>query len=203
MPRNFKFGRKPARHDLRIPMLSRYTTALPAAPSQCNWGNNCAFQMFDNDTLGDCTAAALANQEIAWATACGTTSNVTEKQVVQFYSATTGYDPTNPSTDQGGEESTILSQWLNTPGLLGGYNLTAFAAFRAQNVNSLKDSIWITGGAYLGINLPQTIETQGQLWQVPAQGPVDEGAPGSLGGHAVCALGYDSRVIYFASWGAL
>jgi hypothetical protein len=159
--------------------------------------------MFDNDALGDCTAAALANQEIAWNNAVGRASDITEKQVVQFYSATTGYDPTNPATDEGGVESDILSQWLKTPGLLGGHNLTAFAAFRPQNLTSLKDSIWVTGGAYLGLNLPETIETQGRLWEVPAQGATGTGAPGSLGGHAVCALGYDPRVIYFASWGSL
>jgi hypothetical protein len=199
----YKLGRKSAQHNLRIPLLSRYTTALPSAPLGCNWDIFCSFQMFGNDRLGDCTAAALANQEITWNAACGKAITFTDNQVVQFYSATTGYNPADPSTDQGGVESTVLTQWLKTPGLLGGHNLTAFAAFRPQNLDSLKDSIWITGGAYLGINLPKTIEEQGTLWQVPAQGPTGLGAPGSLGGHAVCAIGYDTRVIYFASWGAL
>lgn len=203
MPLLRKLGRKPARHDLRIPLFSRYTTELPAAPDSCTWATGCVFQMFDNDTLGDCTAAALANQEIAWNHASGAISTITEKQVVQFYSATTGYNPANPSSDQGGVESDILTQWLKTPGLLGGYNLTAFAAIRPQNLEALRDSIWITGGAYLGINLPETVQSQGDLWEVPAQGPTGPGAPGSWGGHAVCALGYDTRVIYFASWGAL
>ena len=199
----FKLGRNAAKHNLRVPMLSKYTTTLPAAPAACTWATGCTFQMFDNDVLGDCTAVALANQEIAWNTACGNTLNITEKQVVQFYSDTTGYTPLNPDSDQGGTESDILAQWLRTPGLLGGKNLTAFAAFRPQNLNSLKDAIWITGGAYLGVNLPETIQEQGMLWQVPAQGPTGTGAPGSLGGHAVCAVGYDARVIYFASWGAV
>ena len=200
---SFKLGRKAAKHNLRLPLLSRYTTQLPAAPAACTWATGCTFQMFDNDTLGDCTAAALANQEIAWGQACGAPATITEKQVVAFYSATTGYTPTNPESDEGGIESDILAQWLKTPGLLGGYNLNAYAAFHAKNPESLKDSIWITGGAYLGLDLPETIQTQGELWQVPAHGPVGAGAPGSLGGHAVCALGYDARVVYFASWGAL
>jgi hypothetical protein len=199
----YKLGRKPAKHNLRLPLLSAYTANLPAPPVACNWASDCAFQMFDNDTLGDCTAAALANQEIAWANACGKVSPITEKQVVQFYSATTGYDPANPASDEGGVESDILAQWMKTPGLLGGRNLAAYAAFRPQTVGSLKDAIWITGGAYLGIDLPETIQTQGMLWDVPAGGAVGPGAVGSLGGHAVCALGYDSRVVYFASWGAL
>ena len=198
----YKFGRKPAKHDLRIPLLSRYTVALPSAPASCIWAPNCTFQMFGNDSLGDCTAAALGNLEISLASVCGKTTAITEKQIEQFYSATTGYTPTDPNSDQGGVESDILTQWLKTPGLLGGYNLTAFAAFRPQNLNSLKDSIWITGGAYLGVNLPETIQGQGTLWQVPAQGPTGTGAPGSLGGHAIVATGYDNRLVYFASWGA-
>lgn len=200
---NFKLGRKPAKHDMRVPLLSRYTVSLPAAPASCTWATGCTFQMFGNDALGDCTAAALANQEIAWNSACGRVSNIGEKDVERFYSATTGYTPTDPNTDEGGVESDILAQWLKTPGLLAGHNLMAYAAFRPQNSESLKDSIWLTGGAYLGVNLPETIQTQGELWQVPAQGPIGTGAPGSLGGHAICALGYDPRVIYFASWGQL
>jgi len=199
----FKLGRKPAKHNTRIPLLSTYTAQLPAAPATCTWAGGCTYQMFDNDTISCCTAAALANQEITWNNSAGKKTNITDKQVLQFYSATTGYDPQNASSDQGGVESDILTQWQKTPGLMAGFDLTAFASFRPSNPNSVKDAIWITGGAYLGINLPETIQDQGDFWRVPAQGPVGTGAPGSLGGHAVCAVGYDARVVYFASWGAL
>jgi hypothetical protein len=159
--------------------------------------------MMANDKLGDCTAAGLAHQLQCWSLNVPPVHNLTDDQVIQFYSATTGYDPSDPQTDQGGNELDILKQWLKTPGLLGGYNLTGFAPFRATVPDSIKDSIFICGGAYLGINLPKTILNQGDLWYVPAEGPVGDGAPGTLGGHAVVAVAYNSRNVVFVSWGQL
>jgi len=160
--------------------------------------------MMANDRLGDCTAAGLAHQLSAWTMNVSADVTLSDAQVIKFYEDTTGYTPLDPQSDGGGNELDILKQWLKTPGLLGGYNLTGFAPFRARpGLNSIKDSIYICGGAYLGINLPKTVLNQGNLWYVPAQGPVGDGAPGTLGGHAVVAVAYNSRHIVFVSWGQL
>ena len=156
-----------------------------------------------NDVLGICTAAGLGHFEQVWHINTGRGITLTDDQIIDFYSATTGYVRGDPSTDQGGNELDILKQWLKTPGLLAGHSLTGFAPFRATVTNSIKDSIAICGGAYLGINLPKTILNQGDLWYVPAQGPTGDGAPGSLGGHAVVAVAYNTRHIVFISWGQL
>jgi len=204
LPKTFKLGRKPAKFDLRIPMLSKYTSNLPPQPDSYTWDKGISqWGMMANDRLGDCTAAALAHQVSVWTVNASEEVTLTDAQVIKFYSDTCGYVPGDPQTDVGGVESDILKQWYATPGLLGGYNLLGFAAIRPQSTtsNSIRDAIYIFGGAYLGINLPETIKNQGYLWQVHAQGPVGPGAPGSLGGHAVIAVAYDTRVIEIISWG--
>src|SRR5208282_2791329 len=204
LPMNFKLGRLPAKFDLRIPNLSTYTVNLPPPPVEITWDKGkTQFGMMDNDRLGDCTAAALAHLIQIWTMNVSVEVILSDRQVVQFYSDTCGYNPNDPSTDQGGTELDIFKQWLKTPGLLGGYSLTGFAPFRPQSLSSdsIKDAVSICGGAYLGVNLPKTILNQGNLWRVPAQGPNGDGAPGSLGGHAIVAVAYNSRVLEFISWG--
>ena len=203
LPTTFKLGRKPAKFDAKIPSLSKYTANLPLPPKSHTWDKGQSqFGMMANDRLGDCTAAALAHQLQIWSLNVATEITLSDEQVIKFYSDTTGYNG-DPQTDQGGSESDILKQWYATPGLLGGYNLAGFASIRPQSVtlNSIQDAIYLFGGAYLGINLPETIRDQGYLWTVPAEGPVGKGAPGSLGGHAVVAVAYDERVVEIISWG--
>lgn len=205
LPKNFKLGKLPPKFDLRIPNFSTYTQNLPPPPMWKDWTKGQShWGMMQNDVLGICTAAGLSHLEQVWAlNTHGKMNTLPDDKIIDFYSATTGYVRGDPNTDQGGNELDILKQWLKTPGLLGGYSLTGFAPFRAKGLNSIKDAIFICGGAYLGINLPKTILRQGDLWYVPAQGPVGDGAPGSLGGHAVNAVAYNSRHIVFVSWGSL
>ena len=53
-------------------------------------------------------------------------------------------------------------------------------------------AIWLFGGAYIGVELPISAQTQ-DVWDVPANlTPDDE--PGSWGGHAVYLVGYEAPV---------
>ena len=203
-PTTFKLGKLPPKFDMRIPNLSTYTQDLPPPPEWKDWTKGqSSYNMMANDKLGDCTAAALAHQLQIWTMNVGPEVTLSDDQVVKFYADTCGYVIGDEQSDVGGNELDILKQWFKTPGLLGGYNLTGFAPFRTTGLNSIKDSIAICGGAYLGINLPKTVLNQGDFWYVPAQGPVGDGAPGTLGGHAVVAVAYNSRHIVFVSWGRL
>jgi hypothetical protein len=54
-------------------------------------------------------------------------------------------------------------------------------------VPNIATAIWLFGGAYIGVELPMTAQSQ-DIWDV-AGGPDAE--PGSWGGHAVYLVGYD------------
>ena len=196
----YRLGKQPARHLMGLPALSSYTVALPDAPDAVDWSAGITtFGMMVNDRIGDCTAAAAAHAIQTWTRAeSGEEVTLSDEEVTAFYSASTGYDPADPSTDQGGVESSVLSYWHKNP--IRDYSLDGFVAVNAKSKLSIKDAIWVFGGAYLGIQLP--ISAQRQLvWDVPAEGITGIGAPGSWGGHAVWAVAYDSRTVTIVTWG--
>ena len=193
-------GKLPARHLMGLPALSSYTLALPDAPDAVDWSVGLAsFGMMANDHLGDCTAAAAAHAIQTWTISeSGQEETPSDDEVVEFYSASTGYDPADTSTDQGGVESAVLSYWRRNP--IKGHVLDGFVSVNPKSKPTVRDAIWLFGGAYLGLMLP--ISAQRQLvWDVPAEGVTGVGAPGSWGGHAVWAVAYDSRTVTVVTWG--
>ena len=63
------------------------------------------------------------------------------------------------------------------------------------------DAIWLFGGAYIGVELPISAQTQ-EVWDVPANStPEDE--PGSWGGHAIYLVAYDQKTLTCITWGQL
>ncbi len=195
-----KLGKLPARADPRVPSLQRYLTAeLPAAPASVDWSKGVvAWGVMANDTLGDCTAAGAAHAVQVWTLNASNELTVSDQAVIAFYSATCGYRPGDPSTDQGGVEVDVLTWWHNNG--LAGHSLDAFATLDTGNRFLVRDAIWLLGGAYLGLELP--LSCQGQdVWDMPAGGATGDGKPGSWGGHCVFAIGYDAEGLTVISWG--
>lgn len=146
-----------------------------------DWG------MLANDRLGICVIASAFHQVMAWAKATGRTSHLTEAMCIQDYSKFTGYDPSDPSTDQGTNLSTFMGQWLHQ-GLGYNHKLVAYMTLEAGNVKSVEQALYLFGGLTIGLNLPRSAANQvGSLWTVVG-GP--NGVPGSWGGHGVPLLRY-------------
>jgi hypothetical protein len=60
----------------------------------------------------------------------------------------------------------------------------------------------VFGGVWVGVWLPISAQAQvGRLWDVPPNGPIGDGEPGSWGGHAVYATGYDADGVRLYTWG--
>jgi hypothetical protein len=203
-PDTVKLGLREVKHNPKIPMLSRYTIGLPSAPPTVNWGYNVpTWGMMLNDRLGDCTCAALGHAVQLWSyKATGTEITPSDNEVENAYEQWCGYNPANPSSDEGGVESDILTGVLNKPNALFGQTLEGFAAFRPIIQTSMMDAIWLFGLSYLGFMLPISVQGQEQ-WLVPASGLNGPGAPGSWGGHAIVAVAYEPRGIWVVSWGKL
>lgn len=197
-----KLGKRRARHDPRVPMLSKYTTRLPAPPAQEDYGSKLShLGMMLNDKLGDCTCAAVGHVIQEWTTYAQKKPLVLPDDTIeQLYEAVGGYVPGQPSTDNGAVEVDVLNYWLANP--VQGNVLQAYAAVEPGNHNGIKDAVYIFGNAYIGLQLPVSAQTQ-DVWAVPPGGAVGPGAPGSWGGHAVPAVGYDARGLTVITWGAL
>jgi hypothetical protein len=166
--------------------------------------------MLCNDTLGCCTISGVFHAVQAWVVSnilpsvpvdSDNVIQFSDQDIIEYYSSWDGYVPGNPSTDQGGDELTVLNSWRQS-GLLG-YQLLAYADPDPQNSDHIEQAINLFGGVYLGIQLPVTAQTQ-DVWDVVnSEMNSDDGQPGSWGGHAVWALDYDADTITCITWGQL
>src|SRR5215831_17287905 len=72
--RPVRLGKATPRHDHRTLRLARYLpTSLPPPPASCDWStkDSPAWGMMDNDTLGDCTCAAMGHAIQVWTASNG------------------------------------------------------------------------------------------------------------------------------------
>jgi hypothetical protein len=207
--KTLKFGRKPAVHNERTKqsgfVMDRVLAPLGLAPVQSNdyvAAVNAVTQgdwfMLGNDQWGDCVEADDGHYLMLRTANQGPMVVPTTAEVLALYSAETGFDPNNPSTDQGTDEASDCEFMVST-GLLG-HVAEATAFVDPHNENYLKWCIQLFGGCKFGVNFPQSAMDQfnsGEPWTVvPNDG-------GIIGGHDVLGVQYDADFFYVVTWGKL
>lgn len=187
--------------------MTSLTDALPVPPPSVGWykgykGNPgvTSWPMDANDTLGDCTIAGIAHLIQLWTTLTGAPVVPTTAQTVAEYSRLCGYVHGDPSTDNGGVESDLLTTW-KTGGIFG-TKIDDFVGVSPQNMFQMRAAVHYFGAAYLGVELPISAQDQ-TIWDVPIGGPVGNGLPGSWGGHCIIAVVVDSKYVGVITWGAV
>jgi len=197
---HMKLGKHAPVHNHHLPMLSSYTKGLPIAPDSVDYSHIPNLGMMMNDKIGDCTCAAVGHIIQQWGTYTHKPLVPTDQQVLSLYEAVSGYNPKDPSTDNGAVETDVLNYWVKNKAF--GISLDAYAPLELGNHNEVKDAVYWFGNAYIGLNLPISAQTQ-DVWSVPAGGTHGNGAPGSWGGHAVPVVAYNARTLTVITWGAL
>ncbi|GBR03097.1 C1 family peptidase [Acetobacter oeni] len=196
-----KLGKKPARLDPRTYKLTApLAFRLPEPPPSVNWAQDVQWPMWCNDTLGCCTQVSVASAIRTWTGAALSPVQLTGQEVVDNYSAESGYTPGNPATDQGGVEVEVLSRWCRVgyerPGQTRDY-LTAFGYINPCDTASVHRAISMLGGLYIGLSLPNYACEGNNDWVIDPQ------ADNTIaGGHAVWLHGYDQDWLYLNTWGA-
>ena len=215
-----KMGRKPAVYTrdslVRSHIMAQSLGALGAPPTHSpNWTSAVSRQsqtgwhMYGNDTYGDCVIADCAHQMMLRTANVGDISAPTPTQVLALYAFFQGMkiDPnaSNPNlsqieaylgqNDNGCDEVTVI-QWLTKTGWLG-HKLDSYANLDPTQLNLLKWAVCIFGSCRLGLNLPESAESQfnaRETWT-----PV----PGAqlAGGHDVPLVYYDSAGAGVLTWG--
>jgi len=128
---NLKLGKRARRHDVRTLKLARYLAGPEQAPLQppasidytrgiTDWG------MMVNDQLGCCTIAAVGHAVQTWTANSSRELTVPDSTILEYYEKWDGYNPANPSTDQGGVELDVLNDWRQ--GGFDGVSLDAYVA---------------------------------------------------------------------------
>lgn len=199
----FKMGRlRPAPY--RKLHFSTYAGPnLPAPPAFVHRGAKalpCLSNVYANDSLGDCTAAGAAHGMGIWRGNAGNNDPApTVDQVIDFYSATTGYVRGNPSTDNGGDEVTVLNYWRDKGFFADGSGkIAAWVNVDAANPVEVRQAIWLAEFVYFGVELPDAWvspmpQSSGFTWDVA--GPANP-----QNGHCFVAGSYDAMPI-IDTWG--
>lgn len=193
-------------HPSKIRTINRYATPggiqLPTAPTSFDFSQGIAGlrDILGNDQLGDCTAAGALHMIEVVSNLGGAPVTFQRADAIAFYEATTGYNPADPSTDQGGDEYTVLG-YLRDHGT-DGKGANAIAGFVAVDPQSSPDFLrsvaYNFGALYFGAELFDAWigVGDGGVWDV-----VRGAAPDQNDGHCFVMVGATADGIIVDTWG--
>jgi hypothetical protein len=205
-----KLGRLRRTIDPRIPHMSALTagTTLKPPPASVDYtkGMPANLGMMLNDTLGDCTCAAVYHAIQVWSfNAGGKMQTEPDSDVEKLYELACGYKPSAGGEGPGGNEQHVLTYLLKTGAPYGPtgqttHKIAAFVEVDPRNIDDVKRCIDYCGVAYIGFNVPQYIvpappAVPPQIWDV------ENTNTAIVGGHAVVLAGYTATGARLISWG--
>ena len=197
---NYRFGKHPPQVDYRTLRFRSYLTAAIAAPPPSvnvldrvyknlkTTDPTTLFPMDGNDTLGDCTIAALAHAITTYRGLISSTKVILPKAaVVKLYMHLTG------GVDSGLNELDVLNYWRQNA--VSGDEILAFTSIDPKNHTHVQLAIQLFGGVYLGFQVQQNCIQEFDAHQPWTPGPLTND------GHAVFATGYDQNGVTVLTWG--
>lgn len=202
----YKLGKLPAKRPVGVVALSDFldkASTWPEVPPQ-GWEaavNPTDWGMLGNDSVGDCSIAGLMHLIQAQSANAGTPLQGTTPQALALYSAITGYNPDDPSTDQGAVLSDVLAyvqkngvEMRGADGSTTTVEVVGYAALDITSVAQLRYATYLFGGTYLGIQCPEQCEEDLENWNFAAGLPI-------AGGHCIVRAGEGSAGGKIVSWG--
>ncbi len=166
---HFKLGRLHRSYDPRIPHLSALLAGktLPPPPAQVDYtkGMPTNLGMMLNNTLGDCTCAAVYHAIQVWTFngAKGKSMDTEpDSDVEKLYELACGYKPQGGGEGPGGNEQHVLTYLLKKGAPTGPngqttHKIDAFVEVDPRMTDDVKRTINDCGLAYIGFNVPQYI----------------------------------------------
>lgn len=192
-----RFGRQP--HDpvrhAKLPTLARYRTASAEPVETVDWLTRVppdGWGMYANDTLGDCTCAAVAHLLMLWESFNPPVQAPSDADVVRLYQDF-GYNPTDPATDNGAFCIDVLDWWKQrgVPVLGTTNELLAFCTVDHTNVEEVQEAIRLFGGLYVGIRLSNA-QVNDPTWDV---------SPDANEGHCIAVGAFSPYSLTGITWG--
>lgn len=182
--------------------LGNYMNASKAAfPPVHAWERPIVYGTMLNDLIGDCAVAAPGHIVQNWKAVADAShpALVSDTQIIEAYSAITGYVEGNPATDNGSNMLDVLNYWKKTG--IAGTKIDGFTSIDPQNIDQVKAAIYIFGAVYTGIMVPYSVVDSlnsgvgNRHWHyVQGDKPANQG-------HAVAHFGYGRSGNTCVSWG--
>jgi hypothetical protein len=195
----YRFGKHPPKIDYRTLRFKTYLTpALAPPPPAYNvltgvYQNlkttdpTMLFPMDGNDTLGDCTIAALAHAETTYGGLVNKKKIMARQAVVKLYMHLTG------GVDSGLNELDVLNYWRQNK--VSGDEIITYVSIDPKDHTHVEQAIKLFGGVYLGFQVQQNCLQEFDAHQPWTPGPLTNG------GHAVFAVGYDQNGVTVSDLG--
>jgi hypothetical protein len=160
--------------------------------------------MLLNNVLSNCVIAAMGHMVQQWtyfASGGAAMRVMTDAEALAAYEAIGGYNPDDPSTDQGCDMLTALNYWRNI-GIMVGGKLDKIAGFveLTPTIANLREATWIFGNAFTGVALPTGVQGADD-WTVPDGGIYGAaGQPGGWGGHCIPVMAESPETATCITW---
>jgi hypothetical protein len=172
-----------------LPRLRTYLRNAPASPGSVAWNGPAMAVISDvegNDTLGDCVCAEEAHYIGLVTGNAGKLFTYSSAMTIAMYSALTGYNPNDPSTDQGTDPIACLDYFLKDAYADGSKN-AGYLLVDATNQAEIQYAIATFGNLKIWLALPDSYVNpfpsgNGFVWDV--------GAPDPSNGHCIGSCGY-------------
>jgi hypothetical protein len=196
---SYRFGKHPPKHDYRTLRFRSYLTPEIAPPPASDNvltrvytkvkvnDPTKLFPMDGNDTLGDCTIAALAHAETTFRGLLGQEKIMSKQAVVKLYLHLTG------GVDSGLNELDVLNYWRQNR--VSGDEIITYVSIDPKNHVHIQQAIHLFGGVYVGFQVQQNC-----VEEFDARTPWTPG-PLTNDGHAVFAVAYDQNEVTVLTWG--
>lgn len=202
----FKLGRnRPLARGPQLKARRYFGEVIPSQPENADYtapAKDYLSEILGNDQLSNCTSAAAFHIDGTMLANAGKQIPYNLDQVINFYSLSTGYVRSDSSTDQGGDEITVLNCWQQH-GLLGNGTATIAGWVALDGGNQLEVKACINGfeNCLFGVFLPDDWinnfpRANGFVWDVV--GPASQN-----NGHAFPGLGYTPQGVIIDTWGYL
>lgn len=201
---DFKLGKTPAREDaVKLKFGAYLTKTLPKPPATGGHRDlltHVVLGMLGNDRAGDCVWAGAAHETMLWNEEATSIIPFTDTSVLSDYTAVTGYNPADPSTDNG-TDMQVAAKYRQDTGVLDAngkrHKVGAYLAIEKGNKAQIMQAIYLFGAVGIGIQFPGSAMDQfnaGEDWTVVKGAQIE-------GGHYIPGISYDAKFVYIVTWG--
>lgn len=202
----FKLGKRAARPGSVKLAFRKYAnlSVLPTPPAEFGherlvitpWG------VLGNNRVGNCVWAGAAHETMIWNLEAGSLVGFTDEGVISDYSAATGYDPSDPTTDQGSDMQAAAS-YRQKVGIVDSqgrrHKIGPYLSIPIGDEEAHLVASYLFGAVGIGIYFPDYAMdqfTQHLVWDVKDGGEV-------LGGHYVPLVARRAGNWVASTWGQL
>ena len=204
-----KLGRNrpaPIPRNMRLHLADFVSASLPVPPVVSHYFQK-AYQGVKkvnlNDRLGCCVISGAAHVRDVWQGNAGTAPPWIDDATVEYlYEKIGGYDPDDPSTDQGCDEITAL-RYFKQHGISkdGSHKIIGWASVNGANETLCKQAIYLFENLYFGVELPDAWinpfpSKDGFVWGLAGEANPENG-------HCFIGGGYNAVGVQIDTWGLI